>query len=148
MVTTSETPSFDLESNTNDPAYLAFEVSNISTISTSTVSTVTGVTIDGDQIFGSESRSLVDILMRMHQGQLGTPSYKLLGELITVNESSFFNTFYAQHIDKKFIPLSMSIDDKRMALSVDLVELKTGEDGSPPAEMYEYTTEFTTEFNA
>lgn len=96
-----------------------------------------------------EDRSLMDILMRMHQGQITTPSYKFSGSFLTLLEPSFFNAFYAPHVDKNFIPMYLALHDKSRKVDGELLELKTSADGEPPpADIFEFTEEFTTEFDA
>lgn len=96
-----------------------------------------------------EDRSLMDILMRMYQGQITTPSYKFSGSFLTLLEPSFFNAFYAPHVDKNFIAMYLALHDKSRKVDGELLELKTSADGEPPpADIFEFTEEFTTEFDA
>jgi hypothetical protein len=95
-----------------------------------------------------ESRTLVDILMRMHAGQVTEPSMRISGSSVTNQEVSFSTLFYAPFLEKKFLTMYMGIHDFDRAIDVELLELKAGSDGEPPADIYEFTTEFTTEFDA
>jgi hypothetical protein len=96
----------------------------------------------------SESRTLMDILMRMNAGQVTSPAMKLSGSSITNQDVSFATLFYAPFLDKKFLNMYMAIHDFDRAVDVELLELKAGAEGEPPADVYEFTEEFTTEFDA
>jgi hypothetical protein len=96
----------------------------------------------------SESRTLMDILMRMNAGQVTSPAMKLSGSSITNQDVSFATLFYAPFLDKKFLNMYMAIHDFDRAVDVELLELKAGAEGEPPADVYEFTEEFSTEFDA
>jgi hypothetical protein len=98
--------------------------------------------------YSEESRSLIDILMRMYQGQLSSPSFKFTGELDTDVSPSLFNLFREVRLDKKLIAMALSIHDHNNVIEAELLELKTGSEGEPPADIYEFTEEFTTEFDS
>ena len=88
------------------------------------------------------------ILMNMYEGQMSTPSMKITGNSITNQEVSFSNIFEAVFLSKYFIPMYMAVHDFSRTVDLEILELKTGEDGGPPADVYEFTEEFSTEFNA
>lgn len=98
--------------------------------------------------YTDEQRSLVDILMRMYQGQLTSPSYKFTGTFDTDINPSLFNLFLEERLNKKFVAMALSISDHLNTIEAELLELKTGANGEPPADIYEFTEEFSTEFDA
>lgn len=98
--------------------------------------------------YSDERRSLIDILMRMYQGQLSSPSFKFSGEFDVDVNPSLFNLFREIRLDKKLIAMSLVIHDHTNFIEAELLELKAGADGEPPADVFEFTEEFTTEFDA
>lgn len=98
--------------------------------------------------YSEERRSLIDILMRMYQGQVSSPSFKFAGEFDTDVNPSLFNLFREIRLDKKLIAMSLVVHDHTNFIEAELLELKAGADGEPPADIYEFTEEFTTEFDA
>jgi hypothetical protein len=109
-----------------------------------------GTTTDfwGRRYVTGESEPLMVLLMNMYQGQVTSGSMKISGNTITNQEVSFSTLFNATFLDKKFVNMYMAIHDFERFVDVELLELKTGDDGAPPADIYEFTEEFTTEFNA
>lgn len=98
--------------------------------------------------YSDERRSLLDILMRMYQGQVTSQSYKFSGTFDTDVNPSLFNLFREIRLDKKLVAMYLAIYDHNNIIEAELLELKTGDDGEPPADIYEFTEEFTTEFDA
>lgn len=98
--------------------------------------------------YSEERRSLIDILMRMQIGQMSSPSFKFSGTFDCTVNPSLFNIYNEVRLEKKLIAISMSVHDADNYVDAELSELKTGSDGLPPADIYEFTEEFTTEFNA
>lgn len=107
------------------------------------------VTTLWERTYETESRALLDILLRMLQAQLTQPSFKLSGSFLTDVYPSMFNSFKEFRMDRYFIANSLSVLDKSCSIDAELIELRTGADGEPPTgDTYEFTTEFSTEFDA
>lgn len=98
--------------------------------------------------YSSERRSLLDILMRMYQGQMSSPSFKFSGSFDCDVDPSLFNLFLEVRLNRKLMAMSLSIHDADNELEAELLELKAGSDGEPPADIYEFTEEFSTELDA
>lgn len=143
---------FVLNATDVNPSYLAISIPSAGiSFSPGDEFTITlnSVTIVEEAVANGESYSLLELLMRMYQGQFAYPKYQLNGAFTSLNaELSFFNIFYHPLLSKYFSPVSLSLNDKMQILDGDLIEIRTGEDGVPPADVYEFTEEFTNEFNA
>jgi hypothetical protein len=137
----------NIENPETDPN-LERAVSNIIKLSDGTAtSSWTRSYIDDDA-----GRSLLHQLMLMYQGQFTTPSMKISGSTVSNQEVSFSNRFYAPFIGKNFIPMYLAIHDFDRAIDVELMQIKgfepEDEEVGPEPTIYEFTEEFTTEFNA
>ena len=86
--------------------------------------------------------------MRIYQGQLTTPSFKLTGGAHINTTPTFKDVFHVPFLNKYFLPMFLSVAAFNNTIDVELIELKTGEGGEPPSDVYEFTEEFTTESNA
>jgi hypothetical protein len=106
-------------------------------------------TVAWSRTYNPESESLIDILMAMYGGQITSPSYRLTGNFFTDIYPSFFNCFYENHLAKYFNPMYLSVHDANNTIDGELIELKTGPTGDDlPDSAYEFTEEFSTEFDA
>ena len=99
--------------------------------------------------YEDEQRALLDVVLRMYQGQITRPSFKLSGSFYSDVYPSMFHSFLEARMIKYFIANSLAIQDKMCSFDAELIELRTGAAGEPPTpETYEFTEEFTTEFDA
>lgn len=97
----------------------------------------------------TEARPLLDILMEMYKAQVTTPSLKLSGTFFTDVPTSMATSFYEAHLNKYFINNSHNNKLKINSFDAELLELKTGPGGIPPnPEVFEFTSEFSDEFNS
>lgn len=99
--------------------------------------------------YEDEQRTIVDILFQMYQGQITAPAFKLSGSFFSDVYPSMFNSFYESRLQKYFIANSLAIHDKSCSFDAELIEKKSGTGGLPiPDEVYEFTDEHSTEFDA
>lgn len=97
----------------------------------------------------TEAKPLLDILMEMYKGQVTSPALKLSGTFFTDVSTSMANSYYESKLKKYFIAASHGSRPRGNSFDAELLELKAGPDGSPPnPENFEFTDEFTTEFES
>lgn len=96
---------------------------------------------DGEQF-------LLEILLEDYVAQMRTPARKITGNILSPTFLSFANSINHVFEGRRYMFNSYEFNDRKCDYSVDLVEVVTGLDGDPPPSTFEFTEEFSTEFDA
>jgi hypothetical protein len=93
-----------------------------------------------------ESITILSLLAHRIVEQHSNPKFKLTGDLDTDSFFGFLNSFYEQNVDKYFIPMGMTINDKMNLYNVELNEVavltSSGASGVGEFSQSEFTNDF------
>lgn len=96
---------------------------------------------------GDEDKLLIQILLEDYTAQLQDQTKKMSGNVLSENFVSYLNSITFE--DEKYKIHGYSFDAKQVSYSLELLKVIVGDNGLPPPDItYEFTQEFTTEFNA
>jgi hypothetical protein len=95
-----------------------------------------------------DDKFLLEILLSDYRSQMESPTRKITGGVFSSTHIGYINAIHYLFENKKLMMNGYSLQDKQCNYDVDLIEVMTGADGEPPPDTYEFTEEFTTEYEA
>lgn len=96
----------------------------------------------------ADDKFILQILLGDLQAQLQSPTRKITGGVFSPIHLAYINAIHHVFENRKYMLNGYVLNDKQCSYEMDLIQVITGPDGEPPADTYEFTEEYTTEFDA
>ncbi len=96
----------------------------------------------------TEEKYLLDILLNDYKTQLSSQTQKLSGTGQSTDVVHYLNFFYNHINGSRYMNTNFVYSAKRAMYSIDVLYIKSGEDGEPPVDLSSFTLGFTVGFNA